>query len=297
MNLYRQTLTLFSHYNPVNASLITMRKYLLTALTILFAAHSLSASAADTPINSGYDTINTLQGDPRDNPAPQQKKPVEEPPKKTKYDQLPLGELLEKANTNDLTAQFELASRYNYGRNVPKDTTTAITWLRKAAKAGQPDAQKLLAIKLYHGYDIKPNYKESLKWATKLAENGDVSAAIMIGNMYANGDTGRRNLPRAYSWYAIAASGERTQEDSPNITDEQMVQNGYVTQAAELRDKLASLISAREEARAQKNASAWWLKHIDNITQVKEAKAKKKAEEEAELRAAEEAAKRARRRQ
>lgn len=276
-----------------------MRKQLLQALaaTLLATAYCQPASAADTPANSGYDTINTIQGDMRDSPAPQQKKTVEEPQEKTKYDQLPLNKLLEKANANDLTAQFELASRYNYGRNIPKDTATAITWLRKAANAGHTDAQKLLAIKLYNGYDTKSNYKEALKWATKLAEDGDVSAAIMIGNMYANGETGKRNLPRAYSWYAIAASGEQTPEDSPTMTEEQMTQNSYVAQAAELRDKLAGLISAREEARAQKNASAWWLKNLDNITKVKEAKAKKKAEEEAELLAAAEAAKKARRRQ
>jgi hypothetical protein len=278
-----------------------MRKHLLPALLAALtfsAAYGLPASAADAqvPADSGYDVINTIQGDMRESPAPK-KKPVEEPPKKTKYDQLPLNQLLEKANTDDLIAQFELASRYNYGRGIPRDTAQALRWLRKAAKAGQPDAQKLLAIKLYNGYGIEPNYKEALKWAEKLAENGDVAAAIMIGNMYATGEAGKRNLPRAYTWYAIGASGEKIPEDNPSITEEQLQQNSQVLKAEEERDKIAGLISAREETKAQKDASAWWLKHIDNITKVKEAKAKKKAEEEAELLAAEEAAKRAKRRQ
>lgn len=69
-------------------------------------------------------------------PMRKKKVPPPPPPQKTVYDQLPLAQLLAKANKGDLTAQFELGSRYNYGRNMPKDTEQALHWLRKAAKAG-----------------------------------------------------------------------------------------------------------------------------------------------------------------
>lgn len=273
----------------------TMRNHLTRHIALLIATTLLSlyglAHAAETPAKSEYVTTST---DPTQNTPPQAKpaKPKEEPPKKTKYDKLPLPELIEKAEKNDLIAQFELASRYNYGRTVPKDTATSLRWLRKAAGAGQLDAMKLLAIKLYSGYDVEPNYKEALKWANKLAETGDVAAAMMMGHMYATGEAGKRDLPRAYTWYAIAASGEKTPDDAADVSDEQLKQNELIQQAEEQREKMAGLISAREEAKAQKNASTWWVQHQDSIAKTKADKARKKAEEEAELLAAQKAAKR-----
>ena len=145
---------------------------------------------------------------------------------------------------------------------MPKDTNKALHWLRKAANGGQKDAQRLLAVKLYDGFDVTPNFVEAMKWAEKLAEQHDVAAAVMMGNMYANGDTkgGKRNLPRAYSWYSIAATGEKSDEN-PNASDVQSKADELIPSAMDERDKIAGLISAKEEAEAQRFASNWWIKH------------------------------------
>lgn len=263
---------------------LTQRLAPLVAILLLAVPYCIKANAADAPAKNEYNTIDTnLSGLGDQPPPPPPKKPQEDAPKKTKYDKLPLTELTTKAEAGDLTAQFELASRHNYGRNMPKNTALALRWLRKAAEAGQADARKLLAIKLYSGYDVAPNYKEALKWANKLAETGDAAAAIMIGNMYANGDGSKRNLVRACTWYTIAAAGEQVSEDDPAITDEQLAQNGFIKQAAEQRDKTAGLLSAREETLAQKNASAWWMKHQDRMAKIKAEKTMQKAAEEAEM--------------
>ncbi|MCE9632859.1 MAG: sel1 repeat family protein [Methylophilales bacterium] len=225
-------------------------------LNLAYAAED-STSTSTTPAASALDTgLGDLQ------PPPPKKKP-EPPPKKTEYDRLPYAELLDKANRNDLIAQFELGSRYNYGRSMPKDTAKALHWLRKAAKAGQKDALRLLAVKLYSGFDITPDFVEAMKWAEKLAEQHDVAAQVMMGNMYANGDTkgGKRNLPRAYSWYSIAASEEPQAENNPKATDDQIKGDELIPSAMEGRDKIAELISAKEEADAQKFATNWWAKH------------------------------------
>lgn len=253
---------------------------LISATVLTIFALPYWAYAADAPAKSDYNVIADGGGFLDNTPPPPPKKPKEEA-KKTPYDQLPLSQLVEKANANDLTAQFELASRYNYGRTMPKNTVLALKWLRKAATAGQADAQRLLAVKLYNGFDVSPNYQEARKWAEKLAEKGDVAAASMIGSMYANGEGSKRNLPLAYTWYAIAASGNRMPEGDAKITDEQLAQSDLIAQAEEQRDKLASLISAKEEAQAQKKASAWWLKHQPDMEKVRAEKAKKAAEEQA----------------
>jgi hypothetical protein len=196
-------------------------------------------------------------------PVRKKKIPPPPPPQKTVYDKLPFAELLAKANRGDLTAQFELGSRYNYGRSRPKDTEQALHWLRKAAKAGDVNSERLLAVKFYNGFDVEPNYPEAIKWAEKLAETHDVSAALMLGHMYANGegDTTKRDLPRAYTWYAIGAGNEPHDENDPNITDEQLNNNSFIGTAQSERDKIAGLITAKEEKIAQRNATAWWLRH------------------------------------
>ncbi len=183
--------------------------------------------------------------------------PVEDPPKKTEYDKLPLSQLVTKANRKDLTAQFELASRFNYGRGVPRNTREALKWLRKAAQAGQEDAARLLAVKLYNGHDVPADFAEAMKWASLLAEKGDIPAQLMVANMYGNGEGTHRDLVQAYKWYAIAAVGTKPEggEQEPNT---ELVQT-----AVDNRDKLASLLTEEQETLGQQLASDWWMqKHL-----------------------------------
>lgn len=177
----------------------------------------------------------------------------EEPPKKTQYDQLPLPQLLSKANAGNPVAQFELASRFNYGRGMPRNSNQALIWLRKAATAGQEDAARVLAIKLFNGYDVPPDHIEAMHWARILADKGDLPGQLMLANMYANGEGTPRDLVQAYKWYAIAAVDKRPgQGNEPPRQD-------LLDSAAEQRDKIASLLTEDEEKEAQKQASDWWL--------------------------------------
>ena len=255
-----------------------MHKHLSRQIIALCLALLPAAAFSGQP----YSTVaGTNASAPAETPVGPEKKAMQETAKKTEYDKLPLTELMALVETNDLTAQFELASRYNYGRGIPKDTQTALKWLRKAASAGQRDAMKLLAIKLYNGYDVKPNYKESMKWAQKLAETGDIASALMMGHMYATGESGKRDLPRAYTWYSIAATG-KLPEDIPGFDDSDLMQNTFAADGEMERDKMAGLLSAKQEANAQKRAGEWWMKHQDTIAKLRaERVAKKAAEEEA----------------
>lgn len=191
-----------------------------------------------------------------DNPpsVAKQPPPKEEPPQKTEYDKLPIAQLLAKANANDLVAQFELASRFNYGRGVPRNTGEALRWLRKAAQAGQEDAARLLAVKLYNGHDTQPDFGEAMKWAVMLAEKGDLPAQLMLASMYANGEGTRRDLVQAYKWYAIAAVGAKRKGSEEEPKPEQ------VQSAIDNREKLASLLTDEQETLGQQLASDWWMK-------------------------------------
>lgn len=170
--------------------------------------------------------------------------------KKARYEQLKLPELVRKANANDAAAQFELGSRFNYGRNAPRNNQEALKWLRRAAQNKHREAQRLLAVKLYNGYDVAANYDEALLWALRLAEAGDVPGQMMVANMYSNGEGGPRDLVRAYMWYDIASTMAQ-QEDSAVALQ---------TAAVEARDKTGTLLLPDEETKAQELASQWWLR-------------------------------------
>lgn len=176
--------------------------------------------------------------------------PISNAAKLEKYQQLKLPELAKRAKANDSWAQFELGSRFNYGRNAPKNNSEALSWLRRAAQNGQPDAQRLLAVKLYNGYDVTVDHDEALLWTQRLAEAGDVPGQMMLGNMYANGEGSPRDLVRAYMWYDIAATVAQQGNGDPALQQA----------AVDARDKTGALLLPGEEVRAQELASNWWLK-------------------------------------
>lgn len=185
---------------------------------------------------------------PAEAPAQEKKSPPKPPP----YEELPYPLLLKKAETGDLKAQFELGSRYNYGRDLPKNTREALRWLRKAAQSGNTDAQRLLAVKLFEGHDVTVDQEEAFKWAQRLADAGDRPGQFMLGNLYANGEGTDRNLIRAYMWFDIAATPVTGKEpDEPG--------KKAMTDAATARDQISSLLLPEEEVEAQQLANDWWL--------------------------------------
>lgn len=182
-------------------------------------------------------------------------------PVKIEYDKLPYATLRKKAEAGDTRAQFELGSRHNYGRDLPKNTREALRWLRQAAQAGHTEAQRLLAVKLFEGHDVPADYEEAFNWTQRLADSGDRPGQLMLGTLYANGEGTPRNLIRAYMWFDIAATPVAGKD--PESTDKEMM-----TSAAGARDKTAGLLHPEEEAEAQQLASDWWLaKHASSPAQ------------------------------
>lgn len=181
--------------------------------------------------------------------APQQKssKPVE-------YDKLKLPDLQARAEKGDRAAQFELGSRHNYGRGLPKNTREALRWLKTAAEAGQLDAMRLLAVKFYGGFDVPVNFEEALRWAARLAETGDRQAQLMLANMYGNGEGTPRDLVSAYAWYDIAATLRPGEEPDPEAT-------ALMESAVEQREQTIKLLLPEQESQAQQQATDWWKKH------------------------------------
>ena len=94
-------------------------------------------------------------------------------------------ELLHAAEQGDANAQFILGVLYRDGDGVPKDTTEAAKWFRKAADQGIADAQVHL-IRL-------------------AAEQGDAAAQLKLGFKYASGNGMPQDDAEAVKWLHKAA--------------------------------------------------------------------------------------------
>lgn len=169
------------------------------------------------------------------------------------YEKLALADLVRRARAGNAQAQFELGSRFNYGRSVPKNVPEALVWLRRAGLAGQPDAQRLLAVKYFNGFDVAIDQEEAFRWAQRLAEAGDAAGQVTLASMYANGEGVPRSLVRSYMWYDIAAA-------SAQLAAQDDAQAPLALEAGALRDKTGALLLPDEEQEAQRLASDWWLK-------------------------------------
>jgi hypothetical protein len=167
--------------------------------------------------------------------------------------------LLERAQKGEADAQSELGLMYWIGKGVPKNSTEAAKWYRKAAEQGNLGAQLSLAgmymrgdgvpwdsaeaAKWYrladeHGstvalFELAEIYDagegvtdpaEAIKWYRKAAEHGSVRFQFKLGKMYADGDGVSKNGAEAVKWYRMAAVQEH--EDNAQFNLGLMYYNG-----------------------------------------------------------------------
>lgn len=169
------------------------------------------------------------------------------------YAKLALADLVRRARAGNAQAQFELGSRFNYGRGIPKNVAEALVWLRRAGLAGQPEAQRLLAVKYFNGFDVAIDQEEAFRWTQRLAEAGDAAGQVTLASMYANGEGVPRSLVRSYMWYDIAAASAQLVAQDDALAP-------LALEAGAMREQTGALLLPDEELEAQRLASDWWLK-------------------------------------
>lgn len=110
------------------------------------------------------------------------------------------------AEQGDVTAQNVLGFMYAYGQGVAKDGQQAITWYRKAADQGFPEAQAGLARVYEAGLGgVAINKQQAVYWYLKAADQGVASAQYNLGFMHANGYGVMKDEQLAADWYRKAA--------------------------------------------------------------------------------------------
>jgi TPR repeat protein len=127
---------------------------------------------------------------------------------------------------------------YQYGWGVPQNFKEALKWHTRAAEQGHVTAQIILGGMYKYGWGVPKNATEAVKWDTKAAEQGDAGAQFSLGDMYAKGEGVPQNYEQAYIWLSLAAA----QPDAPEY-------------AAKLRDEVAKKLPPKDLIAAQQRAS------------------------------------------
>lgn len=105
------------------------------------------------------------------------------------------------AARNDREAFIRLAEHVD-GR----DPFEASSWWQKAAEAGDPKAQRVLAGRLRAGRGLPADIDQARGWLIKAAGNGDVAAQFELSVVYAVGQGVERDMATAVKWSEAAAA-------------------------------------------------------------------------------------------
>ncbi len=171
-------------------------------------------------------------------------------------------------------AQYNLGLMYAFGQGVPQDYAQAVRWYRKAAEQGQAAAQTSLGAMYANGYGVTQDHAEAVRWFRKAAEQGRAEAQYNLGFTYDFGRGVPRDNAEAVRWYRKAAeqgnaraqwglgikyfAGEGLAQDYVlahmwlNLAS-----SGGQTEAAKLRDQVATRMISIQIAEAQALAREW----------------------------------------
>jgi enhanced entry protein EnhC len=108
------------------------------------------------------------------------------------------------AAAGDIQAQMYCAAAYMFGLGTKKNSDTARRYHIDAAKNGNPIAQYTLGTYFLESRDQR-NKKLGVIWLTKAAEQGDFHAQALLGEMYAQGKMVERDNAKAAELLVKAA--------------------------------------------------------------------------------------------
>ncbi|MDQ2878373.1 MAG: SPOR domain-containing protein [Pseudomonadota bacterium] len=106
------------------------------------------------------------------------------------------------AQAGDADAQFDLGQAYTLGNGVSKDPAMALSWFGKAAMRGHVEAQTNYGIALFRA----GRRDEARPWLEKSVARGDPRAQLIYGTMLYNGDGVPRDMVRGYALIVRASA-------------------------------------------------------------------------------------------
>ncbi len=112
-----------------------------------------------------------------------------------------VAELLQRAERGDPESQYRMGVAYDVGNDVPRDIDAAMAWYRRAAAAGNPDAQHSLGSAL----QAEKRYAEALGWYQKGAAQEHVRSISSLAALYDAGLGVKQDRNEAFQLWSRAA--------------------------------------------------------------------------------------------
>ena len=94
------------------------------------------------------------------------------------------------------------------------DYATALRIFKSLAEQGEASAQLNLGVMYASGKGVPQDYKQAIQWFQRAAEQKEASAQHNLGVMYTNGKGVPQDYKQAFKWYRRAA--EQGETDSQN---------------------------------------------------------------------------------
>lgn len=95
----------------------------------------------------------------------------------------PIDNTLQMAQQGDVTAQIELATAYEHGEGIDKNSEQAIQWYCKAALNGSTTAQRNLAWMFLNARGIERDEALAVRWFLAAAQSGDEFSKNMLSRL------------------------------------------------------------------------------------------------------------------
>lgn len=158
-------------------------------------------------------------------------------------------EYLAKAKQGNAEAQYQLGSRFYFGRGgVTTNREAAFEWWRKAAEQGHGSAQYLLGVGIANGQVLAQDEKAAVMWYCKAAEQGHKAAQFEAGWALFHGRLVAKDEKAGLGFIRKAA--ERRDEKSQFLLSV-CLHNGFATE----KDEQAAKAYCKKAAEWQSNCA------------------------------------------
>lgn len=119
--------------------------------------------------------------------------------------------LAERAARGDPRAQLAYGRTFLHDAAEPSENSatnrTGARWIRRAAEQGDVEAEVLLGQLYYRGQGVPQDFERSEAWTRKAALAGDAQAQGFLGGLYRLGRGVPADLEKSIYWYERAATG------------------------------------------------------------------------------------------
>ena len=156
------------------------------------------------------------------------------------YSVMDTNSLIKAAKAGQTGAQFYLATRYEYGKDVQKDLSQAFAWYKAAADKGLSVAQLNVGRMLADGIGTKKDEVLARSYLEKAASHGDNRASFNLAMM----DEKKRNYIGAYQWYELS-------------TRDGMLDNKVISLSEGKKTALAANLTQDQIRQARDRADKW----------------------------------------